>query len=322
MRFLITGGAGFIGSHLSEAFLEKGDEVVVIDDLSTGRIDNIRSFLDNSRFTFVHRSISDQKTLEELVRSTDMILHLAAAVGVKLIVNQPVKSIETNIQGTQIILDLANKYRKKVLITSTSEVYGKSENYPFKEDDDMLLGPTLKQRWSYACSKAIDEFLAISFFRETALPVVIVRLFNTVGPRQVGTYGMVIPRFVEQAITNNSLSVYSDGQQARCFIHVKDVVEYLMQLIHLKEAEGEIFNVGSNEEITILALAQRVIEMVGSKSNIVKIPYEQVYGKGFEDIRIRVPDISKLHSAVDYRSKFNLDRILQEVIEEKKRSLK
>ena len=321
MNYLITGGGGFIGSHLTEVLIERGHRVVAIDDLSTGRIDNIRHLLKHPHFRFVHRSLTDRMTLEELIKEVDIVFHLAAAVGVRLIVTQPVKSIETNIQGTQIVLDLADKYRKKVLITSTSEVYGKSIKTPFREEDDMVLGPTVRQRWSYACSKAIDEFLAISFYRQTALPVVIVRLFNTVGPRQVSQYGMVIPRFVEQALLGDAITVYSDGSQVRCFLHVRDAVEYMLELVHLENAEGEIFNVGSDEPITILELAKKIVAKTQSSSQIVHLPYEQVYGKGFEDIHTRIPDISKLHSFVKWRKKYSLDQILDEVIVQKREEL-
>ncbi|RME02754.1 MAG: NAD-dependent epimerase/dehydratase family protein [Planctomycetota bacterium] len=317
--FLITGGAGFIGSHLVERLLAAGNGVIVMDDLSTGRIENIRSFLDHSSFEFIHCSIFERGTVEEYVRRSDGIFHLAAAVGVKNIVRHPVRSIETNIYGTQIVLNLANKYRKRILLTSTSEVYGKSEKVPFREGDDMLLGATHKPRWSYACSKAMDEFLALSFYRETALPVCIVRLFNTVGPRQVGEYGMVIPRFVEQALSGQSLTVYGDGNQVRCFIHVRDVVEVIYRLMQTKRAQGEIFNVGGREPITIYELARRVVDLTGSSSSIIKVPYEQVYGEDFEDIRVRVPDTSKLVEFLSFRPSYTLDDILREVIEDFRR---
>ena len=319
--FLITGGAGFIGSHLADALIDQGHQVTVIDDLSTGRIDNIRHLLRHPLFTFIHRSILDVSVLDEAIRNTEVVLHFAAAVGVKLIVSQPVKSIETNIRGTQYVLDLADRYRKKVVIASTSEVYGKSAKAPFKEEDDMLLGPTTRPRWSYACSKAIDEFLAISFYRETALPILIVRLFNTVGPRQVSHYGMVIPRLVEQALTGHSLTVYGDGSQVRCFIHVRDVVSYILELLELPEAEGQIFNIGSDEPITILELAERIKAMTHSSSPISLIPYQSVYGPDFEDIQVRIPDVTKLHRFVRYRRKYRLEDILKEVIEEKRRAL-
>ena len=313
-RSLITGGAGFVGSHLAEELLSRGEEVFVIDDLSTGRIDNIESLKLNPRFHYVIDSVHNEPVLAELIDRCDVIYHLAAAVGVKLIVESPVNTIETNVHGTEVVLKLANKKKKKVLITSTSEVYGKSTSVPFREDQDLVLGPTTKGRWSYACSKAIDEFLAIAYWHEKRLPVVIVRLFNTVGPRQTGRYGMVIPNFVQQALNGEAITVFGDGTQSRAFGYVGDVVRALADLSRHPQAVGEVFNIGNTNEITMNALAELIRQMTRSKSDIVHIPYDQAYEQGFEDMPRRVPDISKIQCLIGYQPTVDLKRILERVI--------
>jgi len=315
MKALITGGAGFVGSHLVERLLEGGDEVYVIDNLSTGSIENIEPFKGRPGFHYTIETILNEPVLAELVDRVDVVFHLAAAVGVRLIVESPVNTIETNVHGTEKVLALANKKRKKVVLTSTSEVYGKADTVPFREDGDLVMGPTSKGRWSYACSKAIDEFLALAYHKEKRLPVVVVRLFNTVGPRQTGRYGMVIPNFVKQAILGHPLTVYGDGTQTRCFTDVGDVVGQLAALAEESRAVGEVFNVGNDgEEITILDLAKRVKERAGSKSEIVLVPYEKAYEEGFEDMHRRVPDLSKLRALTGYQPQVQLDEILDRVI--------
>ncbi|MEA2174283.1 MAG: UDP-glucose 4-epimerase [Blastocatellia bacterium] len=314
MRVLITGGAGFIGSHLSDAYLERGDEVYVIDDLSTGSIENIQHLKNNPRFHYTIESVHNQPVVAELVDQCDVIFHLAAAVGVKLIVESPVRTIETNVRGTEVVLGLANKKKKKVLVASTSEVYGLSMEVPFREDGNLVMGATTKGRWSYACSKAIDEFLALAYWREKKLPTIVVRLFNTVGPRQTGQYGMVIPNFVKQALAGRAITVYGDGQQTRCFGYVGDVVGALIKLMDQQEAVGQVFNIGSNEEVSILELAQRVKELTNSSSEITFVPYDEAYEEGFEDMPRRVPDISKIGALVGFRPEMKLDGILQTVI--------
>jgi UDP-glucose 4-epimerase len=316
MKALITGGAGFIGSHLSECLLKQGHRVFVVDDLSTGCIDNILHLKSESNFDYTIETIMNVPVTAELVDRCDVIFHLAAAVGVRLIIESPVRTIETNIKGTEIILELANKKKKKVLITSTSEVYGKATKVPFSEADDLLLGPTHKGRWSYACSKAIDEFLALAYHREHQLPVVIARLFNTVGPRQTGRYGMVLPTFVEQALQGKPITVFGDGSQTRCFAHVSDVVEALYQLSLREEALGRVLNVGSDEEISILDLAETVKSMTNSTSEIQLIPYTRAYGEGFEDMPRRVPDISRLQRMIGYRPRKHLDQIIQAIVDD------
>jgi UDP-glucose 4-epimerase len=315
LRVLITGGAGFIGSHLSDAYLGRGDEVYVIDDLSTGSIDNIQHLKNNPRFHYTIESVHSQPIVAELVDQCDVIFHLAAAVGVKLIVESPVRTIETNIKGTEVILALANKKKKKVLIASTSEVYGLSDQVPFREDGNLVMGATTKGRWSYACSKAIDEFLALAYWREKKLPTVVVRLFNTVGPRQTGQYGMVIPTFVKQALSGRPITVYGDGKQSRCFGYVGDVVKALIKLMDEPTAVGQVFNIGSNQEVTILELARQVKELTNSDSEIVFVPYDEAYEEGFEDMPRRVPDISKINALVGFRPEMSLDGILQTVID-------
>jgi UDP-glucose 4-epimerase len=315
LRVLITGGAGFIGSHLADAYLQRECDVYVIDDLSTGKIENIQHLKSNKRFHYTIESVHNQPVTAELVDQCDVIFHLAAAVGVKLIVESPVRTIETNVRGTEVVLALANKKKKKVLIASTSEVYGLSSDVPFREDGNLVMGATTKGRWSYACSKAIDEFLALAYWREKKLPTIVVRLFNTVGPRQTGQYGMVIPTFVKQALAGRPITVYGDGKQSRCFGYVGDIVGALIGLMEKDEAVGQVFNIGSNQEITILDLAHRVKELTQSSSEIVFVPYDEAYEEGFEDMPRRVPDISKVGDLVGFRPQMNLDGILKSVID-------
>jgi len=315
MKILITGGAGFIGSHLAERCLNRGDEVYLIDDLSTGSIENIQHIKNHPNLTYYIDTIRNYRLTAELIDACDIIYHLAAAVGVRLIVESPVNTIETNIRGTDIVLSLAAKKRKRVLITSTSEVYGKRDCVPFREDDDLVMGSTSKGRWSYACSKAIDEFLAIAYWKEKRVPTVIVRLFNTVGPRQTGRYGMVIPNFVRQALQGEEITVFGDGTQSRCFTHVSDAVGALIGLAEHPCAVGEVYNIGSAQEVTILELAERIKDLTGSDSRIVFVPYDEAYEEGFEDMMRRVPDTTKIHELIGYTPKFKLDEILTSVIE-------
>jgi len=315
MKTLITGGAGFVGSHLAEALLARGDEVYVLDNLSTGSIENIEHLKGQARFHYAIESIMSEPVTAELVDRVEVVYHLAAAVGVRLIVESPVNTIETNVHGTEMILKLANKKKKKVIVASTSEVYGKSLAVPFREDADLVLGPTHKGRWSYACSKALDEFLALAYHKEKRLPVVVVRLFNTVGPRQTGRYGMVIPNLVKQALLGHPLTVYGDGTQSRCFTYISDVVGALIRLAEVKGAVGEVFNIGNDrEEITIMDLARRVQTQTGSKSEIVLVPYDTAYEEGFEDMQRRVPDLAKIRSLIGYEPRVQLDEILERVI--------
>ena len=314
MRVLITGGAGFVGSHLCEALLERGDEVYVLDDLSTGSIDNIAHLKDHPSFHYKIESVTNEPLLAEMIDRCDTVVHLAAAVGVKLIVESPVRTIETNVHGTEVVLKVANKKKKLVLIASTSEVYGKSAKVPFAEDDDLVLGPTSKHRWAYACSKMIDEFLALAYWKERKLPVIIVRLFNTVGPRQTGQYGMVVPNFVRQALAGEPITVFGDGTQSRSFTYVGDVVRAVVALINEPRAIGQVFNIGNGKEITIGDLAARIKAMTGSRSDIITIPYDQAYEAGFEDMPRRVPDISKIRALIGYEPTVELDDILTRVI--------
>ncbi|MDQ3919503.1 MAG: GDP-mannose 4,6-dehydratase [Acidobacteriota bacterium] len=315
MRVLITGGAGFIGSHLSDAYIARGDEVFIVDDLSTGSIENIAHLRQHPRFHYAIDTVHNQPLVAELIDQCDAVFHLAAAVGVKLIVESPVRTIETNVRGTEVVLAQANKKKKRVLVASTSEVYGLSQEVPFHEDGNLVMGATTKGRWSYACSKAIDEFLALAYWREKKLPTVIVRLFNTVGPRQTGQYGMVIPTFVRQALARRPITVYGTGEQTRCFGYVGDVVGALVSLMEKEEATGQVFNVGSNEEVSIMELAERVKELTASDSEIVTVPYDEAYEEGFEDMPRRVPDISKVSALTGFRPTMPLDGILQSVIE-------
>jgi UDP-glucose 4-epimerase len=314
MRYLITGGAGFIGSHLADNLLREGHTVTVIDDLCTGAIHNIENLKPRRGFNYIIDSIFNRPLLAELIDDHDSIFHLAASVGVRLIVESPVRTIETNVKGTEVVLELANKKKKKVLIASTSEVYGKSAKIPFCEDDDLVMGGTQKGRWSYACSKAIDEFLALAYWKEKSLPVVIVRLFNTVGPRQTGRYGMVLPNFVSAALAGEPLTVFGDGTQSRCFCHVKDTVGALARLIEHPLAVGHIFNVGSEEEITIAELAGLVKTMTGSVSPVQYIPYDEAYEQGFEDMHRRVPDISRIRKLLSFEPTYDIRQIVKSVI--------
>jgi UDP-glucose 4-epimerase len=314
MRVLITGGAGFVGSHLAEALLDRGDDVYVLDDLSTGSIDNIAHLKPNPKFHYTIDTVTNEPLLAELIDRCDTVVHLAAAVGVKLIVESPVRTIETNVHGTEVVLKVANKKKKLVLIASTSEVYGKSAKVPFNEEDDLVLGPTSKHRWAYACSKMIDEFLALAYWKERKLPVIIVRLFNTVGPRQTGQYGMVVPNFVRQALANEPITVFGDGTQSRSFTYVGDVVRAVVALINEPRAIGQVFNIGNGHEISIADLALRIKEMTGSRSPIVTIPYDQAYEAGFEDMPRRVPDISKIRALIGYEPTVELDEILTRVV--------
>ena len=319
MRALITGGAGFIGSHLAEALLAAGHQVSVIDNLSTGSIQNIEPLKAQPGFRYVVDDITNEPLLAELIDDCDVVFHLAAAVGVKLIVEAPVRTIETNVHGTEVVLKHANKKKKLVILASTSEVYGKSTDVPFHEDADLVLGPTPKHRWAYACSKAIDEFLALAYWKERKLPVIIVRFFKTVGPRQTGRYGMVIPNFVRQGLSGQPITVHGDGTQTRSFCHVRDVVGALLSLVEEPRAVGEVFNVGNTEEISIMALAERVRALTGGGSPIVTIPYDQAYESGFEDMPRRVPDLSKIHALVGYEPRTGLDAILADVIDDFRR---
>ena len=313
MRYLITGGAGFIGSHLSERLLERGDRVVLLDNLSTGSMENIRHLKSSPHLEYHLDGIENRQLLAELVDDADVIVHFAAAVGVKLIVESPVRTIETNVNGTQLILEAACKKKKLVLIASTSEVYGKNTNVPFREDADLVLGPTTKGRWSYAASKALDEFLALSYWKEKHQPVIVARFFNTVGPRQTGRYGMVLPNFVKHAIDNAPIEVYGDGKQSRCFCDVRDTVEALLRLIPLEKAIGEVVNIGNTEEVTIGDLAKIVKQRLGSTSPVQYVPYDKAYEPGFEDMMRRVPNIDKLHGLTNFRPQTTLAEIIDRV---------
>ncbi len=323
MRFLITGGAGFIGSHLAEYLLSRADEVFILDDLSTGSMENIRHLKSFDRMHYFLDSIENRQLLAELVDESDIVFHLAAAVGVRLIVESPVRTIETNVNGTQLVLNAACKKRKLVFIASTSEVYGKNEHVPFREDADLVLGPTTKGRWSYAASKALDEFLALSYWKEMKQPVVIARLFNTVGPRQTGRYGMVMPNFVSQALEAAPITVFGTGQQSRCFCDVRDAVEAIVRLISTDHAVGQVVNIGSDQEVTIEGLADLIKERTGSSSPITHIPYDQAYEPGFEDMQRRVPSLEKLDALTGFRPNTTLPEIVDRVVAyfEKKREL-
>jgi UDP-glucose 4-epimerase len=321
MRALLTGGAGFVGSHLAEVLLERGDSVQIVDDLSTGSIDNIRHLKGRPRFDYVIDSIMNEPLTAELIDRAEVVFHLAAAVGVRLIVEEPVRTIETNVHGTEVVLKHAAKKRRRVIIFSTSEVYGKSTDVPFREDADLVMGPTPKHRWAYACSKAIDEFLALAYWKERRLPVTVVRLFNTVGPRQTGRYGMVIPTFVRQALTGAPITVFGDGRQRRAFGYVGDVAQAVIKLAVEPRAVGEVFNIGNTEEISIGDLASRVKTLTRSTSDVVFIPYDEAYEAGFEDMPRRVPDLTKINRLIGYVPTVGLDEILQRVIAEQHAAL-
>jgi UDP-glucose 4-epimerase len=318
MRYLITGGAGFIGSHLAERLIAAGQQVTVLDDLSTGRYENIVGLEKEPRFRFVKDTVMHLEVMEMLARECDQIFHLASAVGVKLIMERPVQTIESIFQGTDAVLEVAARYRKRFLLTSTSEVYGKSEDVPFREDGDRLEGPTQRHRWAYAAAKALDEFLALAHWKESRLPVVVVRLFNTVGPRQSGQYGMVLPSFVTAALAGRELIVHGDGSQRRCFCHVSDVVEALAGLMECPRAAGEVFNAGNQEEVSIRELAELVVRKTGSRSPIRHVAYEQIYGSGFEDMQRRVPSIEKIHSLIGWQPRCSLARMIEDVIADKR----
>ena len=313
MKYLLTGGAGFIGSHLAEQLLYRGHDVCVIDDLSTGKIRNVQHLKTHRAFTCIVDSVTNRQAMAELVDDADIILHLAAAVGVHLVVESPIRTIETNVKGTEVVLELAAKKAKRVVIFSTSEVYGKSTHPIFSESDDLVLGPTIRSRWSYAASKMIDEFLALAYFKEKRLPITIVRLFNTVGPRQTGRYGMVIPRFVEQALHDRPITVYGNGQQSRTFIHVYDAVRAILGLAECDRTIGEVFNIGGTETISIGALAVLVKDLVGTTSPIIHVPYDQAYEVGFEDMESRVPDIRKLQEQLKFEPQLTLRQIILDV---------
>jgi UDP-glucose 4-epimerase len=313
MRTLITGGCGFIGSHLAEALLARGQHVTLLDDLSTGRIQNIANVEGNPQLRTLIGSVTDESLVHEAVRDCDQVYHLASAVGVRLIMDKPVETIDTIVSGTQIVLKQANRYRKPVLLTSTSEVYGKSTAVPFDEDGDRLSGPTTKHRWAYACAKALDEFLAMAYWKATRLPVIVVRLFNTVGPRQTGQYGMVVPNFVRQALANETLRVYGDGSQSRCFCHVADVVRGLVGAMECPEARGQVINLGAIEEITVMELARKIILETGSRSDVSLVPYAEVFGDGFEDMQRRVPSIAKAQRLLGWQPERTLSHIIRDV---------
>jgi len=314
MAVLITGGAGFIGSHLAEQLLRDGQEVTVVDNLSTGSLKNIEGFRTKPNFNFVEGDICDAELMERLVEGSDAVYHLAAAVGVKLIADDPVHTIETNINGTEVVLETANKFSRKILLASSSEVYGKNEAVPFREDDDIVLGSTSLSRWSYACSKAIDEFLGLSFYQQFGLDVVIGRFFNTIGPRQTGRYGMVVPRFIQWALRNEPVLIYGSGKQRRCFCYVGDVVDAVIDLMNCDKAAGKVYNIGSAEEIAIERLADKIIEMTGSKSKKEYVSYEKAYGRPIEDMMRRMPNLERIKSTIGWEPKRSLDEALQSII--------
>jgi UDP-glucose 4-epimerase len=314
MKALVTGGAGFIGSHLAQRLIADGNEVIVVDNLSTGSLKNITALVGKPGFEFVKGDIRDESVIESAVRRCDRIFHLAAAVGVQLIADSPVHTIETNIAGTQVVLEIANKYKCPVFIASSSEVYGKSESVPFRENDDLVLGSTSMPRWAYACSKAVDEFLGFAFYQQYGLDVVIGRFFNTIGPRQTGRYGMVVPRFIESALKNEPIRIYGTGKQSRCFCYVEDVVDAVIRLMNCSNAMGEVFNIGSDEEITIEALADKIIEITGSKSKKEFVPYEIAYGRPIEDMMRRVPCLERIKKEIDWQPKSDLNTTLRVIV--------
>lgn len=314
MKALITGGAGFIGSHLTEELLNSNHKVCVLDNLSTGRLENVAHLKDNPNFELVIGTILNEYLVDKLVERCDVIFHLAAAVGVELIVKKPLESLTTNIRGSEIVLEMAYRYNRKILITSTSEIYGKNVNEPLKETDDRILGSPLKSRWGYSTAKAVDEMLAYVYWKEKGVPSIIVRLFNTVGPRQTSAYGMVMPRFIEQALKNEPITVYGTGKQSRCFLHVKDVIKALIKLTEVPAAVGEVFNLGSQEEISIEQLAQEIIRLTNSNSKIIYIPYDKAYEEGFEDMERRIPNISKIKKLIDFEPTYTLPEIIKDII--------
>jgi len=316
LKALVTGGAGFIGSHLSEYLLSRGHEVAIIDDLSTGCLENIRHLMNTSRFRFAVDTITNEAVMDRMASECDIIYHLAAAVGVEMIIRSPIHTIETNIMGSAAVLQVANRYRRKVVLASTSEIYGKSDTVPFAEDDDRVLGPTIHSRWSYSTSKAVDEFLALAYSKERGLPVVITRFFNTIGPRQTGRYGMVVPRFVAQALTGQPITVYGDGNQTRCFADVRDLVRGVVALAECPEAAGQVFNLGSTREVSITDLARLVVSLTDSSSEIIYIPYDQAYEPGFEDMRRRVPDVSKVGALIGWGATIPLEETILAVAED------
>lgn len=322
MRILVTGGAGFIGSHLCEALVAAGHQVTAIDDLSTGRRENLGGLQGQPNFQFVRETILNAQVLDRLASQAEAIVHLAAAVGVQLIVQDPVRTIHTNIMGCEAVLSAANRYGCKVLLASSSEVYGKSEQLPFREDDDCLLGPTTHSRWAYAASKMVDEFLGLAYFRQFGLPVLVLRFFNIIGPRQTGRYGMVVPRFVEQALRGQALTVYGDGRQTRCFLAVQDAVRGVRLALEHPQAAGQVFNLGGEQEISMRQLAERVIALTGSRSTIQLVPYDQAYAPGFEDMRRRAPDTSRLRALTGWQPQLSLDQALQQVIAAKQAELR
>jgi UDP-glucose 4-epimerase len=322
MRVFITGGAGFIGSHLAECLIRAGHRVLVLDDLSTGQMSNIESLIGNPAFDYRIGSVRNSPLVRELLDRCDATVHLAAAVGVQLIVQQPVRTIETNVHGTEVVLDAAARHQKPVLIASSSEVYGKSAKVPFGEEDDLVLGPTLHSRWAYACSKALDEWLGLAYFREKRVPVVIARFFNTVGPRQTGRYGMVLPNFAGQAVRGEPITVFGSGEQSRCFAHVLDVVESVKRLIFNPKSYGQVFNIGSSREVTINQLAELVRRVAHSTSPIARLPYEEAYADGFEDMMRRVPAVEKLESCIGFKPALSLERIVEDVVAEQRELLK
>jgi UDP-glucose 4-epimerase len=320
MKALVTGGAGFIGSHLTERLLKNGNNVAVIDNLSTGSLKNIESFKNNTGFEFVEGDIRDVEIMEPLVEQSDVIFHLAAAVGVKLIAEDPVHTIETNIGGTEIVLNIANKFGRKILIASSSEVYGKSEAVPFHEDDDIVLGSTCLSRWSYACTKAVDEFLGLAFHQQYGLDVVICRFFNTIGPRQTGQYGMVVPRFIQQALNGETLQIYGTGKQTRCFCYIADLVEAVISLMNCRQSSGKVYNIGNNEEISIEKLADKIIKITNSKSKKKFVPYEIAYGRPMDDMMRRVPSVERIKKTIGWEPKTSLDETLKLITESIKQS--
>jgi UDP-glucose 4-epimerase len=322
MKILITGGAGFVGSHLADKLFKEGHEITIIDDLSTGRYSNVEHLEGEKNVRLIIDTILNERLMEELIRESDRVYHMASAVGVKLIMEQPVKTIETIFHGTDVVLKFCSRYRTRVLIPSTSEVYGKGTSVPFTEENDILKGSTSKHRWAYACAKELDEFLALAHWKETRLPVVVIRLFNTVGPRQTGQYGMVVPNFVKAALKNQPIPIHGDGTQARCFGHVHDVVEGLVKAIETPACFGQVINLGNNEEVTIKQLAEKVIEMTGSRSEIKYIPYEEAYGEGFEDMMRRVPNLEKAKRLIGYQPTRTLEDIINDVAAQFREELK